>query len=319
MPAFTAAAPGKVILFGEHAVVYDQPAIAVPVHQVQARASIFADLRSKPGEILIHAPDIGLESRLDDLDPQHPFRLMVEVLTRRLKIAHLPAFQLKISSTIPIAAGMGSGAAVTVACLRAISAFAGRALSNDEISMLAYEVEKKYHGTPSGIDNTVVAFACPIFFIRGQPFEMLPVAEPFSLLIGDSGVRSSTAEVVGDLRQRRNQDLDRYEDLFHQIGQIVLQARKPIEHGPWQALGPWMDQNHELLRALDVSSEALDRLVSAARQAGALGAKLCGAGRGGNMIALVDTDHIDQVARALYAAGAVRVICTRLQPSGKLE
>ncbi|NIR66532.1 MAG: mevalonate kinase, partial [candidate division Zixibacteria bacterium] len=130
MPAFSASAPGKIILFGEHAVVYGQPGIAVPVTQVQAKAIVQADIDAPPGRIRIQAPEIGFDSNLDELSPLHPFRAAIDLLFKHFGIESSPAFRLQIKSTIPIAAGLGSGAAVTVAILRGISAFLGHPLAD---------------------------------------------------------------------------------------------------------------------------------------------------------------------------------------------
>lgn len=310
MPAFAASAPGKIILFGEHAVVYQRPALAVPVTQVHARAVVSAALGAPSGQVTIDARDIALRSRLSDLPSDHPFAITVAEVLAATGVQRISACTIQISATIPIASGLGSGAAVSVAVARALSAFLGRPLSDEQVSAVAYRVDQAYHGTPSGIDNTVIAYAQPIYFVRGQPFVRLTTAQPFTVVIGNTGVASPTKTVVGDVRQRWQANSPRYERLFDAIGAIASQARQYIEAGPSNALGPLMDQNHALLQELDVSSPALDRLVDAARSAGALGAKLCGGGRGGNMIALVPPERAGEVAAALQAAGAVNTIIT---------
>jgi mevalonate kinase len=310
MPAVAAYAPGKIILFGEHAVVYGRPAIAVPVNQVRAKASVTANPLGTPGQVRIVARDIGLESNLSDLPADHPLALAIEGVTRQLGIERLPALRLQISSTIPIAAGLGSGAAVSAAISRALSAFLGHPLADDKVSHIAYQVDQKYHGTPSGIDNTVIAYAQPVFFIRGQPFIRLRTAQPFTIIIGNTGVSSSTAAVVGDVHQRWQAGPLAYERLFDEIGSISRQARTLIESGPVAELGPLMTRNHALLQELGVSSTELDRLTAAALEAGAVGAKLCGGGRGGNMIALATPQMAPTIASALRAAGAVNTIIT---------
>ena len=161
MPAISASAPGKIILFGEHAVVYGRPAIAVPVLQVRAKAIVRADPRAQSGQVFIQAPDINLNTTLDDLPTTHPIAAAIRAVTSTMHLQQPPACNLRITSTIPIAAGMGSGAAVTVAILRALSAFWGNPLNDEQVSGMAYEVEKIHHGTPSGIDNHVVTSAMP--------------------------------------------------------------------------------------------------------------------------------------------------------------
>lgn len=319
MPAFTATAPGKIILFGEHAVVYGRPAIAVPVNQVSARVVVQADPLAPPGRIWVRAPAVGLDGDLDALPSGHPLRAVKTLLLEHWGLDDLPACRLQISSTIPVAAGLGSGAAVSVACLRALSAFLGRRLDDELASALAYEVEKLLHGTPSGIDNTVVTYAAPVYFMRrpeGPHIETFQVERPFTLLIGDTGVSSPTSVAVGDLRRSWQAEPERYNALFDAVGSLVERARALIESGQPEALGPLMDENHVLLQAMDVSSPELDHLVAAARSAGALGAKLSGGGRGGNMIALVRPEAAGALASALRHAGAEHTIITRVAGKG---
>jgi mevalonate kinase len=301
--------PGKVILFGEHAVVYGRPAIAVPVTQVRAIATVEP---GTPGSgLAITASDLGKSISLATARQNEPL-----AAAARFTLAHLstpePDAILTISSTIPIASGLGSGTAVSAALVRALARFLGHTLGPAQVSELVFEVEKIHHGTPSGIDNTVVAYAQPVYFVRGRPVERLAVGAPFTLLIGDTGKRSSTKRVVEHVRQAWERNPARYDALFDQIGDIANEARQAIEAGDLDALGPLMEDNHELLIELGVSSSQLDELVEAARFGGAMGAKLSGAGQGGNMVALVEDDRVDEVTQALREAGAVRVICTRV-------
>ncbi len=312
-PIATASAPGKVILFGEHAVVYGRPALAVPVTQVRATVTIAPATR--PG-IFIEAPQVHLSARLDALSQHDPLAAAIygffSVLDSPPSLSE-EGLEIRIASTIPVASGLGSGAAVTIALLRALSACFSHPLSDEQVNALAYEVEKLHHGTPSGIDNTVITYEQAVYFVRGRPMEMLRVGHPFLILIGDSGVRAPTRETVAEVRRGWEADGGKWESLFDQIGNIALAARRSIEGGEWQALGELMNRNHALLQEMHVSSPELDRLVEAARAAGALGAKLSGGGRGGNMIALVHPESTPQVARALEQAGARSVIQTRVE------
>ena len=308
MPASTATAPGKIILFGEHAVVYGRPAIAVPVNQVRARATVMPEIRGEPGSISIQAQDIGLDASLDALSPGHPLALAVRGVLETLNCQSPPAFRLRISSTIPVAAGLGSGAAVSVAIIRALSDFLGQPLPDDRVCALAYEVEKIYHGTPSGIDNTVITYNHPVYFVRGQVVETFQVKKPFTMVIGDTGISSPTSIAVGDVRRLWQELPEKFESLFDQVGTIVQSARQVIESGQVEQLGPLMDHNHVLLQEIGVSSVELDRLVDAAHTAGALGAKLSGGGRGGNMIAMTTPQTASTVADALNLAGATRTL-----------
>lgn len=310
MRATSSTAPGKIILFGEHAVVYGQPAIAVPVTHVRAEARIEPTRGGDSARIL--APGVGLDTRVEDLPRSHPLTVALRGVLSACGIGELPPFTLTIQSTIPVAGGMGSGAAVSVAVIRAVSAFLGHPLPDEQVNALAYEVEKLHHGTPSGIDNTVITYARPVYFVRGQPIETFTVPTPFTIVIADTGVPSSTAITVGNVRKGWQADPDRFNPWFERVGQLVRAARHAIESGAPRTLGPLMDENHALLQQMGVSSPELDRLVEAARGAGALGAKLSGGGGGGNMIALVEAESAEKVAEALRNAGAVRTIVTEI-------
>ena len=314
MPAYTATAPGKIILFGEHAVVFGRPAIAVPVTEVRARAIVSADPRAPSGGVIVKAPDIGLDMKLVEMSDDHPLAYTIRVVQSEFKIVQLPGCTIRVTSTIPIAAGMGSGAAVSVALIRALSGFLGQKISVELVSALAYEVEKLHHGTPSGIDNTVVTYAKPVYYQKGGLIEGLNIMAPTTFVIGDTGIASTTAAAVGDVRKAWQENPQQYEHIFDQIAGIVQSAHRFIEDGDPNKLGLLMDENQLLLEKMKVSSPALENLIIAARRAGALGAKLSGAGQGGNMIAVVNPTSAPDVANALEQAGAVRTIITTLQP-----
>lgn len=305
----TSSAPGKIILFGEHAVVYGRPALAVPVTQLHADVEIAAS--SRPG-IWIHAPDIHLHSDLDSLPSDHPIASVIHNFLFLARVSPFPPLDIKISSTIPVASGLGSGAAVTVALVRALSAHLGHPMPDEEINAFAFEIEKLHHGTPSGIDNTVVTYARPVYFVKGQPIETFSVGKPFTIVIGDTGIPAPTRESVADVRKLWDADNERWDGIFDNIGEIVEQAKRAIESGKWKELGGLMDRNHVLLQEMTVSSPELDKLVSAAREAGALGAKMSGGGRGGNMIALCEVSGVESISSALLRAGAKKVIVSTI-------
>lgn len=309
-PLASASACGKVILFGEHAVVYRRPALAVPLTQVQATATI------EPGEagITIDAPDLNQTVSLDRASPASPLAAIV-----RLTLGHLQLrpdtlrLNITINSTIPIASGLGSGAAVSTAIVRALAQWSNTTLDEATVSALVFEVEKLHHGTPSGIDNTVIAYQQSVYFVRDEPIQLFNVATPFTVVIGNTGVAGSTKVAVSDVRKGWEADRAQYKAWFDQIGAIVQQARAAIESGAIDQLGPLLDQNQALLRNIHVSGLELERLIAAAKDAGAAGAKLVGGGRGGNMIALVNDQNVEAVTAALKGAGAVSVIITEIK------
>ncbi len=330
-------APGKVILCGEHAVVYGQPALAVPVSGVQANVTVQANLDARCSTAGLRVVSHNLEGfgsverqriqqrlwavadRVKSLiDAGGQGRINPTPTDAIIRVGFIPPMLpndllITIDSTIPIERGLGSGAAIGVAMIRAFADYLGLNLTDAEVSAMAYETEKLHHGTPSGIDNTVVAYNQPVYFVRGQAIELLHVGAALHLLVADSGTRGSTADIVGGVRQRRDADPDIYDVLFTQIGDISREARAAVERGDIVRLGELFNGNQQLLEAIEVSSPALERLCVVARAAGARGAKLSGAGRGGNMIALVTPETSATVQEALLTAGAVAVIETTIE------
>jgi len=311
-------APGKIILFGEHAVVYGRPALAIPVNQVHVDVKV---LDSSRAGIWISAPGIGLLAELNSLPADHPIASVIlklfsppfsspQYLEEKMKGQR--GVEISITSTIPVAAGLGSGAAVSVALIRALALHVAYPLTNEHLNDLVYEIEKLHHGTPSGIDNTVITYNKPVYFIKGQPIETFKVGRPFTIVIGDTGIAALTKESVEDVRRLWLKDKTSFEGVFNEVGKIAFIARGSIESGKPDLLGGLMDKNHALLQRMTVSSPELDRLVDAAHSAGALGAKLSGGGRGGNMIALVNRAKARFVANALISAGARNTIITEI-------
>ncbi|MFQ5813994.1 MAG: mevalonate kinase [Anaerolineae bacterium] len=302
--------PGKVILFGEHAVVYGQPAIAVPVTQVQATAT--AEVGPEGQGIIIIAEDLERSYTLEQAPPDDALRAIVVSTLQHIGVGTKQDLTITVSSTIPIARGLGSGAAVSTAIVRALSQHFGHLLSPQTVSALVYETEKIHHGTPSGIDNTVVVFQKPVYFVRDQKMEIFPVKRPFLLAIADTGIASPTKIAVSHVRRAWEREREKYEDIFDEIGTIAEMGRQAIERGEIETVGRLMNENHRLLQLIGVSSPELEGLVEAARQGGALGAKLSGAGRGGNIIALVTQETRSRVDMMLRLAGAKDVIVTEV-------
>ncbi len=313
MPAIACSAPGKIILFGEHAVVYHRPAIAIPFMGVRVKVTALANIRGPAGQVNIEAPEIHLQTTLDQLPADDPMALVIHGVWDALGIQSMPAVNLRFNSTIPPAAGLGSSAASAVALARAVSSFIGHPLSDEQVSQIAYHAELRQHGNPSGIDNTVISYARPIYFIRERPFEILKVGRPLTLVVASTGIASPTAEMVNGLRMRWQANPEIHETWFDRIGEIVKLARPGIEKGDARQIGSLMTQNQVVLQTMGISCPELDRLVEAAIQAGALGAKLSGGGGGGNMIALVLPGEEDRIAAVLQQAGAVWTRTTILQ------
>lgn len=310
-----ATAPGKVILLGEHAVVYGQPAIALPVQAVEARAVVRTS--DRPLTITAHFPAgegrPPLAIDLADPPPTSPLAAAATAALQHAGRTALSPWAIEITSTIPTGRGLGSSAAVAVALVCAIGQAAGEEWDEATLAALAFVSEKQVHGTPSGIDNTVAAYGRPIRFAQGVA-RPLAVGAPLTLVIADTGDYGATREIVAAVRERYQTRRAIYDDWFQRIGRLADEAAPAIAEGQVVRLGHLMNSNHLILQALRVSTPALDLLVGAARAAGALGAKLSGSGGGGVVVALSLRDKAAEVAAAMRAAGAVQVIDTTVEP-----
>lgn len=298
---------GKVILCGEHAVVYGRPAIALPLPGLRATARIEpADHAFK-----LLAPDVNAVVHAQDLASSYHPLARIASLTLSFLCEAPPQAKLTVTSAIPVGANLGSGAAVSVAIARALAGWFGRDLAPADASALAFEVEKLHHGTPSGIDNTVIAYEQPVWFVKGStpsPLQGEGWGQGLPLVIADTGISTPTRVPVGDVRVAWEHDRNRIEGYFNAIASLAYLARGALERGDLEALGHVMTANHVLLQQLGVSCAELDALCDAARAAGALGAKMSGGGRGGNMIALArDAAHAEQLKEALLSGGAKRI------------
>ncbi|MEE9216817.1 MAG: mevalonate kinase [Anaerolineales bacterium] len=303
----TASAPGKAILLGEHAAVYGRPALAVPVQAVHAHAEISP---REDERVQVEAPDVGTDAFLDELPDNQPLAKAIRLAMEETHVRG--GIQVRVTSDIPRASGLGSSAAVSVAIIRAICAHFDHELGADRVAQMAFEVEKLHHGDPSGIDNTVVAFEIPVLFTKGEEPRPLGVTGHFQFVIGDTGEPSPTKQLVTMLRGRWTGDAEFIDAIFDSIGELTEQASASIGRGETSNLGPLMNHGQTLLETLGVSSPSLERLILAAREAGAMGAKLSGAGGGGIMIAHVDDSSLEAVDSALREAGAIRTIRTEI-------
>ncbi|MCR9259149.1 MAG: hydroxymethylglutaryl-CoA reductase, degradative [Pseudomonadaceae bacterium] len=291
------AACGKIILLGEHAVVYGRPAIALPIP-----LAVEAMVRREGQGINIVIPRWGLEQ------PVHAnTQGLSGILAKILSDLDLDQenMTIEVFPHIPRAMGLGGSSALAVAILRAMDAQFELGLDNNRINELAYECEKAAHGTPSGVDNTVATYGTPLRYQKtdeGPVFRDLRLTEPLQLVVGITGRESLTADTVAQVRNAWTQHPDRYNSIFDQIGSLTEAAQVALEQGKTGDLGDLMNVCHGYLNALQLSTPELEELIHIARSNGALGAKLTGGGGGGSMIALCP-DNQDAVARAMQTAG----------------
>jgi mevalonate kinase len=252
-----------------------------------------------------------LSTRLTNAPGDEPLAVVARLALSEAGLEE-PAWQIAVTSTIPVASGLGSGAAVSAALARAVLNHAGAPADPATISRIVYAAEELHHGTPSGIDNTVIAYERPIWFVKGAPIEDFHAGARLTFVIADSGIAAPTKATISDVRSGWQLDAQRYEGYFDAIGNIVTRAREAMERGDRHDLGLLFDRNQTILERMGVSSPQLELLLDAARHAGALGAKLSGGGRGGNVIALVEPGAAETVKEAFLAAGAHSTIVTTI-------
>ena len=303
--AIEASAPGKVILFGEHSVVYRGPAVVLAIDK---RSRVVADRRSDD-KIFIDSENLGFSGYFLG-DVYHPVKgedwrgkglAAINVSARKTleSLGVKTGVTLVIRSDIPSAVGLGSSAAICVATVAAVGALVEGGLSMDDICSLAYEGEKIVHGTPSGVDNNISTFGGIIKYEKGAGFDRLNLHESPPFMIGNTRRRRSTkrmVENVAALRQRNTVIVDRIIDA---LGDVSRGGLSCLLKGDLHGMGELMNMGHGLLSSLGVSTPQLDLLVYAARYGGALGAKLTGAGGGGCMIALAEQSCIKDVEDAI--------------------
>lgn len=294
---------GKIILLGEHAVVYGSHAIAAPV-PLAIEASVQA---SNTDGVTLLIPRWGVEARLDT-DPAHRNALQqsLAIIFERLDLTGR-AMRIEVFPRVPRAVGLGGSSAMAVAIIRALNEHFSLGLTDEGVNALAFACEEVAHGTPSGIDNTVATYGHPLLYRRAvgeQPTLMRPIklTRPIPLVIGISRKESLTARTVGAVREAWKKNPALYEDIFHRIDHITLQGLDAAQQDDLDQLGELMNVCHGLLNALRVSSPEIEDLVEIARRHGALGAKLTGGGGGGSIIALCPQRR-EEVMGAMREAG----------------
>jgi len=321
-----ASAPAKVILFGEHFVVYGEPAIVLAIDKrAYAKAENRNDkrlcLRSvnlnlagyyEKGVFKVEHGDIK-EARLKF----EPVKLAVEKVLE--KHGEDIGLNIEINSTVPVAAGLGSSAAVVAAVTAAVSALLDVKMPKEDVFRIVYEAEKIVHGTPSGIDPAISTFGGALLFQMDTGFKPLDVNMEIPLVIGDTGVERSTRLQVEKVRNVKERYPQVVEPMMWAAREIVLRATEALKENDLETLGELMNINHALLYGIGVSDESLEWLINAARKAGALGAKLTGAGGGGCMIALARNERVQQVLEAIQRAGGRPFIARKTDDGVKVE
>lgn len=298
---------GKVILLGEHAVVYGRRALAAPIPlAIRARASEVTragvELSIARWGVAQHLP----HAAASEVGKPEGYQKMLDIIFEHLNCQGRN-LRIEVFPSIPRAMGLGSSAALAVAVIRALNQCLRLKLSDQEVNALAYRCEQAAHGTPSGIDNTMATYGRFISFQKqevGKEAAVLAVktARPLPVVLGMTGVPSLTVDAVQRIRSAWEYNKELYNRLFDQIDALAGLGIEAVQSGALEDLGELMNICQGYLNALQVSGPEIENLVQTARAAGALGAKLTGGGIGGSIIALCK-QNTAEVAQQIRAAG----------------
>ena len=292
---------GKAILFNEHFVVYGVPAIVSAIGKYTVAKINPSD---KSGWRIKDDRKATPNYKEKKIDQQK------DSINRILKKMDIDlsknGIDMILDGNLYCASGIGASAASCVAIARALSEHFNLNLSDEEINEIAYEGEKGYHGTPSGIDNTASTFGGLIWFEKGenQVMDKISIPSPIEVVMGNTGKVADTSAAVAGVCERKEKNPEKYKEIFDRAENIAYLARNAFLNEDIKELGKLMNENHKLLQQIEVSSRELDFLVKLAREQGAIGAKLTGGGLGGSIIALTPGKELqEEIANAIEKEG----------------
>jgi mevalonate kinase len=300
---------GKVILLGEHAVVYGVPALAVGIDR-GARA-VATPLDQGPCRLKVRGWNIAVRENEENHDLARAFRALLEA-AREDRPSMTPV-SIEVEADLPPGGGLGCSAAMGIAVARALDA----AVTDDALQEQAMAWERVFHGNPSGVDAAVSARGGCIFFRKGEPLERVRVRGTLHLCVGSTGMASSTKSMVDAVARQRARRPEIVGKAFEGIRSLVHNARLAIEGGDRATVGKLMDLNQMLLAGLFVSTPEIERMCTLARDAGALGAKLTGAGGGGSVVALVPTGATGEAVLAAWKTEGFEGFATCVAPDSR--
>jgi hydroxymethylglutaryl-CoA reductase len=295
----TGVACAKVIILGEHAAVYDRHVLALPIE-----SAVTAQIAEREKGVTLSIPDWDIHD-----DWSGPERVpggasdVVDLIMRELRVTGR-GFDIRVYPRVPLGMGLGSSAAFAVAVIRAFNNLLGLEKSDLEIDRIAFRCESLTHGTPSGIDNNIATFGEPVLYSKGSSTRTRPVTLPQipPLVVASSGIRGSTGDMVAGVRERFSKNEALYTTIFDEIDELSVAGAKALKETDYEYLGSMMNVCHGFLNAIEVSTPELEKMIQIARSAGAIGAKLTGAGGGGSIVALCP-GKVSEVAGALERAG----------------
>lgn len=303
---------GKTILFGEHFVVHGMPGIVSAID-----LTVDAEVKRNGKGISVRDERKGSKGYTErkKTQQQESIKRILEAMEINLEKTSL---EIWLGGNLPVFSGIGASAASSVAIARAIAEEFEMSLPDERINKIAYEAEKAYAGTPSGIDNTAATYGGLIWFrknLSGGPntIERLSIKEPVEIIIGNTGVVADTKKMVAGVAERKKKNPKKYDPLFNEAERLALEARKALEEQfDLRKVGKLMNENHRLLQEVEVSCKELDYLVISAREQGAFGAKLTGGGGGGCMVALTPGKELQDAVATTMEKEGFKVLRTKI-------
>ncbi len=290
---------GKIILLGEHAVVYGKAGLAAAL----SRGAHASATPAPEAALAIEPWGVEVVAGRPEADPE---REMLRQAFAAIVAGYTEHAPQRVAAVVelPSGAGLGASAALSVAIVRALDAAHGIARSADAVAEFALAAERVFHGNPSGLDSALAAHGGVALFRKGQPLERVRVRRSVWMVVAHSGETASTKETVASVARQRERSPAKVDQVLDAIEELALNGRAALEDGEPVRLGQLMDLNQKLLSGLLLSTSRIEVMCSIARKAGALGAKLTGGGGGGCMIALgADATGAEAVRAALAAAG----------------
>ncbi|TXT62949.1 MAG: putative Mevalonate kinase [Promethearchaeota archaeon] len=321
MKSIIAVAPGKCILFGEHAVVYGYPAIAMALDK-GSKCNI---RETKYNKIEIHL--INYNEDFEGANIENLKQIIPQKYAQISKLFSLLSeyFQLEpqrlsitISSNLFPGAGLGSSASIAASLLYAFNCFYELHLQKTKVNELAYELEQIIHGTPSGIDNTICTYGKSIYFQNGT-FSFMKISEKIRFLITYTNIEHDTKEAITRLRNLRQEQPKKTNQYLKEIGKICKHARRAIKNNDFDKIGELMNENQDYLSKLQLSNKKIQEITSTALNNGALGSKLTGAGLGGCVISLGEEEKLLDLITILQKKGYKSFIAKNDQEGVRCE
>ncbi|MHA1150594.1 MAG: mevalonate kinase [Promethearchaeota archaeon] len=321
MKRVTAIAPGKCILFGEHAVVYGYPAIAMAIN----KSSICTIEQIKDNKILISLKDFHKHyefSNYNDLitnfpEDIHNIAYALMNLTENYMIS-INNISITLSSSLISSSGLGSSASIAVSLVAALSGFYELKIDKEMFSQIAYEMEKIHHGKPSGIDNIVCTFGNLLYF-KNRQFTFLNYPKNLNILISYSNIQHSTHKAINKIKNLKENNPKLINSIFKKIGKISDAALLELKKENLKKLGFLMNKNQDLLSKLEISNEVIDKIINISLDNGAYGSKLTGAGLGGCVISLGNKEALLRISNLLKTKSYKSFLTTTHQEGVKLE